>query len=195
MNTRNFIIYFVIGVLVCGVGIWIIYDIVKHKKLFTFENLRLERNQSNERYEILPEMNVPKHKNQSNTIATPLTVEQLKKKSAEMNASIPIKPVFMPTPVINDKVERFENSTNIKQTFPDISSTFCTCGGLIDQTCEDTTNRVNSYNSGKTEFSKFPNKNWSDVMPYDQYIQQPNYEHQNTHWQDVMPYDIYQSKN
>jgi len=189
MNTRNFIIYFVIGVLVCGVGVWIIYDIVKHKKLFTFENLRLERNQGNERYEILPEMNSSK---QHNKIDIPLTEEQLKKKSAEMNASIPINPVFMPTPVINDKVERFEN---IKQNFPDVSSIFCTCGGLIDQTCVDPSNRVNSYNSGKTEFSKFPNKNWFDVMPYDQFIQQPNYENQNTHWQDVMPYDIYQSKN
>jgi hypothetical protein len=73
-------------------------------------------------------------------------------------------------------------------------STFCTCGGLIHQTCASPAQRVNNYNKGLTEFAKLPNKNWQDVMPYDQWIEQPNYYKQNTNWYDVMPYDIYQTK-
>lgn len=83
---------------------------------------------------------------------------------------------------------------NVKGSSDGIS-TFCTCGGLIDQDCETPAHRVNTYNyKGVTENSKFKDKGWTDVMPYDQFIQQPNYEQQNTNWFDVMPYDIYQQQ-
>jgi hypothetical protein len=74
-------------------------------------------------------------------------------------------------------------------------STFCTCGGLIDQDCNTPAHRVNSYNNGVTEYSNFPNKGWKDVMPYDKFIKTPNYEQQNTNWFNVMPYDIWQAQN
>ena len=72
-------------------------------------------------------------------------------------------------------------------------STFCTCGGMIHQDCTSTQQRVNNYDNGSTEFAKFPNKGWQDIMPYDQWTEQPNYYKQNTKWFDVMPYDIYES--
>ena len=214
MNISKFLMYFIIGIVFCGVGIWIIYDIVKHKRLFSFENLRIERNQSNERYEITPN------------------------KKSKLHASVPIKKhpttkhdtkhhhtTFMPTPVQptlvshnmtptvvsmpGHNVENYDNNIpvinmdtqptyvpvhNIGQNFPPNKATFCTCGGLIDENCETPTDRVNSYNSGVTELSQFHNKKWSSTMPYDQFIQQPNYEQQSTQWQDVMPYDIYESQ-
>jgi hypothetical protein len=70
-------------------------------------------------------------------------------------------------------------------------SIFCTCDSLINKDCESTVSRVNSYNSGFTEFSKFKDKGWVDVMPYDEFISKPNYENSNIGWKDEMPYQIY----
>ena len=102
------------------------------------------------------------------------------------HASSPVldgKLKFMATPTIS-------NST----VYPPNKNTFCTCGGLIHQTCVEPSSRVDSYHNGLTELSKFQDKPWHSDMPYDQFISQQNYENQNTNWQDIMPYDIYESK-
>jgi len=50
------------------------------------------------------------------------------------------------------------------------SSTYCNCGGgIINKNCEDHASRVNSYNNGLNEQTKFKNKNWGVAMPYDNF--------------------------
>ena len=258
MDSRTFMIYIVIGILVSSLGIWIIYDIIKNKELFSNANLKLERNLSNERYEILPEKKFRKEpyvpdpkrnlqnasipvgsKNTFKFMPTP-TIEDrnisIKRKQLQ-NASIPVgssdKFKFMPTPTIEDRnmrrghmkrnqlqnaniaVRSEENftttlkpsydydietaNTHTRETFensdqfPSHNSIFCTCGGLIHKNCEKAANRVDSYNSGVTEFSTFPNKNWGNTMPYDRFVDKPDYENHSTNWYDIMPYDIYNS--
>ena len=76
-----------------------------------------------------------------------------------------------------------------------LPSTFCTCSGLIDQTCEDTATRVSNYNNGMNESARLNDKkSWQDPMPYDKFISKPNYEQQSTEWVDAMPYSIYYKK-
>ena len=168
MNIPKFLIYFIIGFGFCIISIWVIYDITKHKKLFSFENMKMERNRVNERYEILPD------------------------KNTKLHASIPIKQQHTQSPYVGNK--SLPNSANgVLPNYPKNKSTFCTCGGLIDENCVNPADRINSYNSGLTELSKLPDKHWYNVMPYDQFIKQPN-DQQNTNWQDIMPYDMYESQ-
>lgn len=94
------------------------------------------------------------------------------------------QPTFQPTPLPPTYQNTFQNPKGKL-------STFCQCSSISEQICADPATYVNSYNSGLTESSKFKDKNWSDIMPYDQYIKQPNYYKQNTEWADGMPYSIY----
>ena len=102
----------------------------------------------------------------------------------------------MPTDFIpTDSVEIIEynpltENYQVNNTSP--MSTFCNCDGMIAQNCVDPKVKVDSYNSGKTELSKFQDKSWENIMPYDQYIQVPNYSKQSTNWFDPMPESIYE---
>ena len=152
-----------IGFVLCVTAAWLIYDFVTKKKAFSISNYTYQRNDSNERYELYPSN---KNVKDFNPIfkATPLPPDI---------TQVPQVPVITSRPLVQD-----------------VSSTFCTCGGLIHESCRSPTDRVNSYNSGFTESSKFPNKQWSKNMPYDQFIDQQNPEQQNTGWFDVMPYEF-----
>jgi hypothetical protein len=105
---------------------------------------------------------------------------------------------FMPTQYPQDdrSVEIIEYNPPLSENYQVNStnpmSTFCNCDGMIAQNCVDPKVKVDSYNAGNTEFSKFPDKGWDDIMPYDQYIQTPNYYNQNTNWFDPMPESIYE---
>ena len=92
----------------------------------------------------------------------------------------------------NYKKERYEIIPKRSTQQGSVPSTFCNCGGgIIRSNCESPAKRVDAYHSGTTEQSKFQNKNWqSNPMPYDAFIQQPNYESQNTNWFDPMPYAL-----
>ena len=74
--------------------------------------------------------------------------------------------------------ERYELSPPKKQNILKSSlptsltsqSTFCTCGGgIMHKNCTDPASRVNSYNNGLNEQTKFQNKKWGVAMPYDNF--------------------------
>jgi hypothetical protein len=204
---------------VCGSGfialfIWWVILLTQKKERFLEMEKKQDRNESNERYEILPE-SLYENQNASspyppepmipfqvyqpqniNVDIIEITCEDESKTETNENFEIDILEI-QSQPVsqqINQPVIQQINQPVIQQiNQPRNQSTFCTCGGLIHQTCASPAQRVNNYNKGLTEFAKLPNKGWQDVMPYDQWTEQPNYYKQNTNWFDVMPYDIYQS--
>ena len=157
---------------------WLVHTITKKERFLETEK-KQERNESNERYEILPESLYQSQNAISQYPPEPILPFQI------------YQPIDVEIGVI--KVEYKENNPINMQSQPEKQSTFCTCGGLIHQTCLSTEQRVNNYNKGLTEFAKLPNKGWQDVMPYDEWVETPNYYKQSTNWFDVMPYDIYQS--
>ena len=171
--------FIVIGGLVIASLIicWIVTLVNKKEKYKNIET-RQEINETNERYEIIPGT----YQNQ--------------------NASSPQPPdgfldepiIFLSNPQNIQAVEIDIVDVKKPTPTPEKMSTFCTCGGLIHQTCMSTEKRVNNYNKGLTEFAKLPNKGWTDIMPYDKWTEQPNYYKQHTNWADPMPYDIYQRR-
>jgi hypothetical protein len=146
----------------------------KNSSLLYMNDLN-KRNDGNDRTEIHPKMNTRVNgKRKYQPTLTPITNKVFEN----------FQPTFQPTPL----------PPSYRNVPKDKLSTFCQCSSISEQICADPATYVNSYNSGLTESSTFKNKNWSDIMPYDQYIQQPNYYKQNTEWADGMPYSIYYDK-
>jgi len=176
---KIYALYIVIGCILVGLTIYFIIKTVTKKEKFLDMEKKQERNESNERYELMSE---------SQNASSPYPPEPM----------IPFQ-IYQPLDNVIDIIkidsEYVKEKPNIIETQgqPEKQSTFCTCGGLIHQTCLSTVKRVDNYNRGLTEFAKLPNKDWQDVMPYDQWTDQPNYDKQNTKWFDTMPYDIYRS--
>lgn len=182
---------------------WLVHTTTKKERFLETEK-KQERNESNERYEILPE-SLYQPQNASSPyppepmipfqIYQPIDVEIGVIKVEYKDDDLEIQGITETVEEVKGgmieriiRVKKVEGEDDrLKQ------STFCTCGGLIHQTCASTEQRVNNYNKGLTEFAKLPNKGWQDVMPYDEWVETPNYYKQSTNWSDVMPYDIYQS--
>ena len=198
--------------------IWWVILLTQKKERFLEMEKKQERNESNERYEILPESLYENQNASSPYPPEPMIPFQIYQPQdinvdiieitcedeatpLQQNTFAPYPEIqqntFPPYPEIQRTKENFQafeidvlDAAGVVEEKP---STFCTCGGLIHQTCASPAQRVNNYNKGLTEFAKLPNKGWQDIMPYDQWTEQPNYYKQNTNWFDVMPYDIYQS--
>ncbi len=158
-------------VIIMGFVVWGV--VKKVNELSQQQNIE-NRDFSNERYEILPskvakyiDYGVPKDNVYENYEQELDTIYE-----QEIDDSV------------YENYEQTSKSENNK-------SIFCTCDSLINKDCESTVSRVNSYNSGLTEFSKFKDKGWVDIMPYDEFISKPNYENSNMGWKDEMPYQIY----
>ena len=200
--------------------------VIKKKERYLEMERKQERNESNERYEIIPESLYQDQNASSPYPPEPVIPFQIydpqdinvdiieitcdddstQPQATMMPTQQPatMMPTQQPTTMMPSKQRMKKSKENFQAFEVDVigiteqklekPSTFCTCGGLIHQDCDSTFKRVDSYNKGNTEFSKFPDKGWNDVMPYDQWTEQPNYYNQNTNWFDVMPYDIYQSR-
>ena len=205
MTVDKNIIFGIIGAVLSGLFICWIVSLINKKERFLEMEKKQDRNESNERYEIMPE-SLYENQNASSPyppepmipfqIYQPQDIEiDILKVEYDDDESKPETNEDFQVDIIEIQSNQQNNQpVNQQNNQPINNSTFCTCGGLIHQTCASPAQRVNNYNKGLTEFAKLPNKNWQDVMPYDQWTDQPNYYKQNTNWYDVMPYDIYQSK-
>lgn len=191
-------IYILVGAVVFGLLVWFIVSLVNKKEKYLEIEKKQERNESNERYEIIPES---LYQNQNASSPYPPEPIMPFKIYDPQNINVDIIEITCDdnsVPLSKDNKENFQaleiDVIGITEQKPKSKpSTFCTCGGLIHQDCRSTFQRVDNYNKGTTEFAKFPDKGWNDVMPYDKWTEEPNYYKQNTNWFDVMPYDIYQS--
>ena len=165
----------------------LIYFLVKNSSVLYMNDLN-KMNDANDRYEIHPKMNTQvNRKRKYQTTLTPVNLIPNNKVFENFQPTFeptPLPPTFQPTPL----------PPTYRNISKDKLSTFCNCSGIVGQYCADPATYVNSYNSGLTESSEFKDKNWSDIMPYDEYIKQPNYYKQNTEWADGMPYSIYYDK-
>ena len=200
MTVDKNIIFGIIGAVLTGLFICWIVSLVNKKERFLEMEKKQERNESNERYEILPESLYENQNASSPYPPEPMIPFQIYQPQDIEIDIIKVECEDESKPEINENFEvdiiEIQSNQQVNQPINQQvnNSTFCTCGGLIHQTCASPAQRVNNYNKGLTEFAKLPDKNWQDVMPYDQWVEQPNYYKQNTNWYDVMPYDIYQSK-
>jgi len=189
-------INFLIGIFGSGfiaLFIWWVILLTQKKERFLEMEKKQDRNESNERYEILPESLYENQNASSPYPPEPMIPFQIYQPQDIEIDILKVECEDESKPETNENFQ-VEIQSDRQNNQPVNNSTFCTCGGLIHQTCASPVQRVNNYNKGLTEFAKLPNKNWQDVMPYDQWVEQPNYYNQNTNWYDVMPYDIYQSK-
>jgi len=189
-------INFLIGIFGSGfiaLFIWWVILLTQKKERFLEMEKKQDRNESNERYEILPESLYENQNASSPYPPEPMIPFQIYQPQDIEIDILKVECEDESKPETNENFQ-VEIQSDRQNNQPVNNSTFCTCGGLIHQTCASPAQRVNNYNKGLTEFAKLPNKNWQDVMPYDQWVEQPNYYNQNTNWYDVMPYDIYQSK-